>query len=140
MSDKKEVAIGFYDAEVRCEKMIPIYMCLADRPSQDLLDAIFEEVAVCELLGLPLDIEAEHEIIELLQRNNKIGFLAEFSTPKPIHFKNNGNSWTSGWGYYQKKWFYADDIESLESAAVEWAQDHFEECKIKAINEVTDAN
>lgn len=138
MSNKQEVIIGFLDTEVRCEKMIPIYMCLADKPSQDLLDAIFEEETVCELLGLPLDIEAEHEIIELLQQNNKIGFLAEFATPKPMRFKNNGNSWTSSWGYYQTKWFYADDVESLEDAAVEWAQDHFEECKWKAMSEVKD--
>ncbi len=140
MSDKQEVIIGFLDTEVRCEKMIPIYMCLADRPSQDLLDAIFEEETVCELLGLPLDIEAEHEIIELLQRNNKVGFLAEFATPKPIRFSKDGATWVSGWGYYQKKWFYSDDIESLEDAAVEWAQDHFEECKRKTMSEVSDAN
>lgn len=140
MNNKQEVIIGFLDTEVRCEKMIPIYMCLTDTPSQDLLDAIFEEETVCELLGLPLDIEAEHEIIELLQRNNKVGFLAEFATPKPIRFSKDGNTWISGWGYYQKKWFYADDIESFEDAAVEWAQDHFEKCKTKAMSEVPDVN
>ena len=133
---KANIAACFHDAEVRCEKLIPIYMCLADKPSQDLLDAIFEEASVCELLGLPLDVESEHEIIELLQQNNKIGFLAEFATPKPIHFKNNGNSWTSGWGYYQKKWFYADDVEDLEDAATEWAYEHFEQCKLKELSEV----
>lgn len=132
---KKNATVCFHDAEVRCEKLIPIYMCLADTPSQDLLDAIFEEANVCELLGLPLDIQAEHEIIELLQRNDKIGFLAEFATPNPMNFKNNGNSWVSGWGYYQKKWFYAEDVEDFEDMAVAWAYEHFEQCKLNELGE-----
>lgn len=135
MNNKKEVNGRFFDAEVRCERFIPIYMCLAERPSQDLMDAVLEEDGVYDLLDLPRDIEPS-DIYEVLYHTGKFGFLAEFATPIPIHFGEGGRSWISGWGYYRKKWFYADDIESLEDAAVEWAQDHFEECKTKAMSEV----
>ena len=135
MRDKKEVNGRFFDAEVRCERFIPIYMCLAERPSQDLLDAVLEEDGVCDLLDLPHDIEPS-DVYEVLYHKGKFGFLAEFATPKPVRFSKDGSSWVSGWCYYQKKWFYADDIESLEDAAVEWAQDHFEECKKEAMSEV----
>ena len=134
MTYKSEVVTEFFDAELRCEKMIPIYMCLAETPSQTLLDAIFEEEDVCELLGLPLDIETEQDIIDKLKCSDKIGFLAEFATPKPIRFTNNGNSWVSGWGYYQKKWFYAEHLETLREDAVNWAYEHFEQCKNKEMN------
>lgn len=134
MEEHKEVHKGFFDAEVRCEKLIPIYMCLAERPSQDLMDAVLEELAVCDLLDLPHDIEPS-EVYELLYHKNKLGFLAEFATPKPMQFNSDGSSWVSGWGYYQKKWFYSNDIEALELAAVQWANEQFEECKAESMKE-----
>lgn len=130
MSSKKEIADDFYTANVRCEKMIPVYMCLADTLSPSLANAI-EEPSVCALLGLPADVKNEDEITEILQRNNKVGFLAQFATPTPFDFSSNGSVYTSGWGWYQTKWFYANDIDGLEGLATDWAHKYFEQCKKK---------
>lgn len=121
MEIKQEVAKVFSDVEIRCEKLIPIYMCLADTPSPALMDAIFEGDGVCELLGLPLDVEREDDIMQQLQDSDKIGFLAEFATPVPTNITRNGYS--SSWGCYQTVWLYADEIEDLHEEAYQWAVD-----------------
>ncbi|WLG14994.1 hypothetical protein Q6344_06595 [Psychrobacter cibarius] len=121
-----------YTANVRCEKMIPIYMCLADTLSEDLTDAIFGCNDVCNLLQLPNDIEGDDCIAEELQRNSKVGYLAQFATPTPHNFSSDGSVCFSDWGWCQTKWFYADDIGNLESPAISWAHTHFEECKARA--------
>lgn len=129
ISEYKEVADRFYESEVRCEKLIPIYMCLADTPSDDLLDAIWEETDVCELLEIHPEIENRDEIAETLRGNGKIGYLAQFATPTPTRFSKSGDGCSFSWGYYMTKWFYSDDIEALELQAVQWAKEYFEECK-----------
>ncbi|WP_199506870.1 MULTISPECIES: hypothetical protein [unclassified Psychrobacter] len=127
MSNKSEIADSFFEEMVRCEKMIPLYMSVCDRPSQDLIDAISENAQVCKLLEIPEDTERADDIVERLYR--KHGFLAQFATPNPFSFSTDGSMYTSGWGFYATKWFYADNIEKLESEAIKWARENFEERK-----------
>lgn len=113
IGDIKDISQLFFDQCVRCEQMIPIYMCMAGRPSEALISAIFEDFDVCDLLGIPRTVNCVDEVMDILRDNHKIGYLARFSTPSNSH----GHSW----GVYQSKWFYSHDIEALELMALGWA-------------------
>ena len=65
MGNKSKIADRFYEAMVRCEKMIPLYMSLCEHPSQDLVDAIREDATVCRLLEIPEDTVKVDDIIVL---------------------------------------------------------------------------
>ena len=127
MNNKSEIADRFFEEMVRCEKMIPLYMSVCDHPSQDLIEAISENTAVCKLLDIPEDTERADDIVERLCW--KHGFLAQFATPNPFGFSSDGSAYTSGWGFLTTKWFYADNIEKLEVDAIKWARENFEERK-----------
>lgn len=125
---KNNDAEKFFDEDLRCEKLIPIYMCLTDVPPDSFKDAVFEEPQVCKLLGIPLDVLDYEEMYDIVVANKKLGFLAQFATPRPIYLAKDRETTIGGWGFYATEWFYAETIEELESQALKWKQDFTDEC------------
>lgn len=140
-NDRDEILSDFYDAEVRCEAMWPLFMCLADTLPSGLEETLTNADGVFEALGLSDDEIAEIKesdyrpdvITDIIQRTRRIGFLAKFASPIPFDFKGDGSVYCSGWGYYTNKWFYSADLKDLGQKALEWAKADFAARKVRAL-------
>lgn len=139
--EREETIHIFFEENVRCENLYPLFMCISDELPSGLKDVLEGELKPCNLLGLEDEFieplvgqwSFSQEVAERLRVNNKIGFLAEFATPIPHSFSKDGTSWSDSWGFYKKEWFYADDLADLQNQVVAWAKKYFEECKIKGM-------
>jgi len=133
----------FFEENLRCENLYPLFMCISDVMPSGLKDVLETELKPCHILGLDDDFieplinnwSFSQEVAEKLRENEKTGFLAEFATPIPRNFKTSdgGTSWEDSWGYYRKEWFYADSLTDLQNQAADWAREHFQECKEKEL-------
>lgn len=127
----EQIKEQFFEHDLRCEEMHPLFMtpitALSGRLSEVILEDYFYETT--EAMGLS---EEERQILndrddleELLFAKQLDGFLARFAKPIAFGFGTNGG-YSSSWGYYRTQWFYAGSIPELAQKALNWSEEVFE--------------
>lgn len=146
-TEQQNIFLEFGEAEVRCEAIWPLFMCISSysMPSE-LADLIAGDNDACKALGLSDEeiatideFNCEREVIsDILQERGSLGFLAQYATPIPFNFRviNDAvSSYTSGWGYVTTTWLYSEDLSDLNQKAIEWAKSEFNERKAKGLED-----
>lgn len=109
----------FYECDVMVARLIWIAGSVANM-SDDLHDFFFESDAgdIKKLIGIEIESTMEdEEVLDLLVRSHKMGFLAQLQTPVPREFSPDKSAFSCSWGYTQTQWFYVEDITRLPSIA-----------------------
>jgi len=129
----REICENFFNNGVRVETIIHLGSMCHDYAYPSCAEDAFEQdwEEVLKALDLEIDADADkEEISSTLYDNNKLGFLIQAATPVP-KFLSSSSSTHSGWGYYATKWIYAENINEAISKAHEWAEEYYQEQKVK---------
>lgn len=134
MIDKTMIS-DFFDNSLRIEQLIHIGTQMLDEslPSavKDAFNSDVEEIA--EALGVDADELADVVDSDLSWgmrvRFRRQGFLAQFATPVPRDFSEDGSCYSFSWGYYATKWIYAESLEDCCKAGLAWNAAYIEEQK-----------
>lgn len=129
--NNREIAELFFEHDMRCEEMHPLFMtpftALTGRLAEIILEDDFDETL--DALGIPVerrdDIQTRDDLEELFYEASLYGFLAKFAKPIAIPFGTN-DSYSSSWGYYRMHWIYANSIPELAQKAIKWAEEVFD--------------
>ena len=129
--NNREIAELFFEHDMRCEEMHPLFMtpltALTGRLADVILEHDFDETL--DAMGIAVegrdDIQTRDDLEEMLYEANLQGFLAKFAKPIAMPFGTN-DGYSSSWGYYRMHWIYADSIPELAEKAVKWAEEVFD--------------
>lgn len=114
----------FFDYSIRFEEVIYLPSCAPEMP-RSLVDALEEDELgiVTKLLGIPatvyesgecLGYGEKDEILSILARKKRTGFLVKAATPVRKFHEDVGASFS--WGHYHTRWLYLDSLDSEEAA------------------------
>lgn len=132
-----------FENSLRAEVILHLGCMCFDYSFPSAAEEAFEEDGelILEALGIPVPEDDDkfntlfsrpwEDMAALLLRHRKLGYLAQFATPMPYDFVEDGYS-TGGWGATVSHWFYGETFQDCFRQAVAWKNRFIENRRIAA--------
>lgn len=128
--NEKELMDAFDDANLRAESIIHIPAMITDYEfSPAIENELWDDYDLLVAMGLvpgnevPDWTEDKELVIETIHNKKKYGWACKFAT-QIVTPHEEGGGYSSSWGHYKAKWFYADTYEATCAAALAWAAEY----------------